>query len=406
MKILVIVSEFPKLTETFVYRNIAEYRRAGHQVTLFYAKAFFADELVHDFARDTARTAFGLGFLSPRSLGALAAETLRRPGAQARLWAQIARAHRAEPRRGLRSFAVLPKAVALGHWCRAQGIDHIHAEFAGFPATVAMIAARVSGIPFSFSAHANDIFVSQALLADKAAEARFVRTISRYNIDWLRRNVPGFPMERLRLIPCGVPRELLDAPGPPPVGDGPLNVLYVGSLIEKKGVAHLIAALARLAPGVPLRARIIGRGDLEPALRQAVADAGLGGVVSFDGPADAEAVRAAYRWAHVVVVPSVVGRKGRAEGIPVVAMEALAHARPVVASALSGIPELVEHGVTGWLTEPGDAAAIADALAAIRTDWPRAAAIAQAGRERVRATYLIEDNAAALLRAMQEEEPA
>ncbi|WP_096785386.1 glycosyltransferase [Rhodobacter sp. CZR27] len=401
MRILVVVSEFPKLTETFVYRNIAEYRRAGHEVWLFYAKKHFPQELVHAFARDTADSAFTFGFLAPRSLLALGREALRHPIRQMGLWATLARSHRSEVGRGLRSLAVLPKSVALGHWCRSQGIDHIHAEFAGFPATVAMIASRVSGVPYSFSAHANDIFVSQALLPEKAAGARFVRSISRYNIDWLGR-VPGFPAERLRLIHCGVPRALLEAPEPEAPGEGPLNVLYVGSLIEKKGVIHLLEALARLRDRMPLRCRIIGRGDLEATLREAVARLGLQGIVTFDGPKDAEAVRAAYRWAHAVVVPSVVGSKGRVEGIPVVAMEALAHARPLVASRLSGIPELVEDRVTGWLTEPGDAAGIAEALAAIREDWPRAMAIARAGRERVRAEYLIEDNAAELLRAMRE----
>ncbi|ULB11726.1 glycosyltransferase [Cereibacter azotoformans] len=401
MKILVVVSEFPKLTETFVYRNIAEYRRAGHGVRLFYAKKHFPQELVHGFARETADSAFTFGFLAPQSLLALGREVVRHPVRQIRLWKILARSHRHEIGRGLRSFAVLPKSVALGHWCRSQGIDHIHAEFAGFPATVAMIAARVSGVPFSFSAHANDIFVSQALLPEKAAEARFVRAISRYNIDWLGR-LPSFPADRLRLIHCGVPRALLEAPEPDPPGSGPLNVLYVGSLIEKKGVFHLLEALAQLRDRMPLRCRIIGRGDLEGAMRQAAERLGLNGIVTFDGPKDAEEVRAAYGWAHAVVVPSVVGAGGRVEGIPVVAMEALAHARPLVASRLSGIPELVEDGVTGWLTEPGDAAGIARALAAIREDWPRAVTLARAGRDRVRAEYLIEDNAAELLRAIEE----
>lgn len=402
MKILVVVSEFPKLTETFVYRNMAQYRLAGHEATLFYAKKFFPDELVHGFARDTADTAFTFGFFSKQSLGALAMETLRHPIRQVRLWAELIGAHRREPGRGARALALLPKSVALGHWCKANGIDHIHAEFAGFPATSAMIAARVAGVPFSFSAHANDIFVSQALLGEKAQEARFVRSISRYNIDWLPKNVQGFPTERLRLIHCGVPRDLLDAPEPAAPEDGVLNVLYVGSLIEKKGVIHLIEALESLKDKTPVRCRIIGRGDLEPALRQAVADKGLQDIVQFDGPKDAEGVREAFRWSHAVVVPSIIGQKGRVEGIPVVAMEALAHARPLIASRLSGIPELVEDRVTGWLAEPGDAQAIADALTEIRADWPRAVAIARAGRERVRAEYLIDDNAAALLQAMME----
>lgn len=401
MKILVVVSEFPKMTETFVYRNIAEYRRRGHEAVVFYAKRFFPNEVVHEFARETVQSAFTYGFAAPRSIAALAREAATHPGAMFSLATEILSAHRTEPGRGARTFAVVPKSVALGHWCAANGVDHIHAEFAGFPATVAMIASRVSGVPFSFSAHANDIFVSEALLVEKAREARFVRTISEYNIDYLSK-IAGFPTDKLRLLRCGVDRSLLSDDPPAAPGDGPLNILYVGSFAEKKGVGHLIDALETLKGRVPFRCRIVGGGELELPLKAAVASKNLGDVVTFDGPNDADGVREAYRWSHVVVIPSIVGRGGRIEGIPVVAMEALAHARPTVASRLSGIPELIEDGVTGWLTPPGDHAAIAAALTDIHTDWGTASAIGLRGRERIRAEYLVEDNAAGLLDAMTE----
>jgi len=401
VKILVIVSEFPKVTETFVYRNIAEYRRRGHDAIVFYAKRFLPDEIVHEFARDTVRSAFTFGFFDRRAVGAMCRETLAHPGRQVALAAELLREHRKEPMRGAKAFAVVPKATALAAWCRENGIEHIHAEFAGFPATVAMLAARSSGIPFSFSAHANDIFVSQSLLLTKAREARFVRAISRYNIDFLTK-IPGFPAEKLQLIHCGIDRALLDAEPPASPGSGPLNILYVGSLIRKKGVGDLIEALALLRDQLPFRCRIVGKGDLEASLKAAASAHGLEDVVEFCGPKDSEGVREAYRWAHVVVVPSTVGQGGRIEGIPVVAMEAMAHARPVVASRLSGIPELIEDNGTGWLTPPGDPSAIAAAVHEIYGNWDAAAVLARRGRERVREEYLIDENAAALLRAMEE----
>lgn len=395
MKIVVVVSEFPKITETFAYRNVVEYERLGHDVRIFHIKRFRQGEVVHGFMRRLVDRAFSFGYASPAALGALAAEAFVAPRRLARLVLGLARAYRSEPKRGLAVLAYLPKALALGRWCRRWGADHIHAEFAGHPGAAAMIAATVAETPFSFSAHAHDIFVSQTLLAEKAREAAFVRTISRYNMTFLA-GLPGFPAEKLRLVRCGVARARLNESGPTPPGDGPLRILYVGSLVKRKGVRHLIDALASLPPGIDWRARIVGGGSLAPSLVAHARALGLASRLRFDGPQPAERVTEAFREAHVAVAPSVVGDEGRMEGIPVVVMEAMAHALPVIVSDLSGIPELVEDGVTGRLVPPGDAAAIARALAEIHADWPAAAAMGKRGRARIAAEYVVEDNARAL----------
>ncbi|CTQ34790.1 glycosyltransferase [Jannaschia rubra] len=400
MKLLVVVSEFPKLTETFAYRNVVEYGRLGHDARIFHVKPFRDREIVHGFVRDLLPRAFTFPYLGARTLGALAAETFRRPGTMARLIGRLLAAHRREPRRGMAVAALFPKAVALGRWCRRNGVEHIHAEFAGHPANAALIAATLADVPFSFSAHANDIFVSQALLPEKARAAAFVRAISAYNVRWLTA-LPGFPADKLRLIRCGVARETLDAPLPDLPGPEGLRILYVGSLLRKKGVAHLLDALAALPADMAWTARILGGGDLSETLKAQADRLGLTDRVRFDGPQPAETVALAYRDAHVLVVPSIPGDGGRVEGIPVVLMEAMAHGRAVVASDLSGIPELVEPGRTGWLTPPGDARAIAAALTAIARDPGAAFAIARAGRDRIAAEYLVEDNAAALARLME-----
>lgn len=401
MKLVVVVSEFPKLTETFAYRNVVEYDQLGHDTSIFHIKPFRKDEIVHGFIRDLLPRAFTFPYLGSRALGALLAETVRRPGAMALLVRQILAAHRREPKRGLAVAALFPKAVALGRWCRLNGVEHIHGEFAGHPANAALIAARLADVPYSFSAHANDIFVSQALLSRKAQGAAFVRAISDYNIRWLTA-LPGFPAEKLCLIRCGVARELLDVPAAAAPGAEGLQILYVGSLIKKKGVAHLLDALAALPGDMAWKARIVGGGDMSETLKAQADRLGLTDRVSFDGPQPAEKVARAYREAHVLVVPSIPGDNGRVEGIPVVLMEAMAHGRAVVASDLSGIPELVEPGRTGWLTPPGNASAIAAALVEIARDPKAALRIAQNGRARIATDYLVEYNAAALSRMMEE----
>jgi colanic acid/amylovoran biosynthesis glycosyltransferase len=400
MKILVVVSEFPKLTETFAYRNVVEYDHLGHDARIFHIKPFREGEIIHDFMRGLVGRAFTFGYGSFTALGAMAAEAATAPRRFGGLLAKIARAHRSEPKRGLAVLVFLPKALALGRWCRREGVEHIHGEFAGHPATMAMIAAQVADIPFSFSAHANDIIVSQALLVEKAQEAAFVRSISRYNIAFLEK-LDGFPTDKLQLVRCGVTRAIVRKEGPPAPVNEPLRILYVGSLIKKKGVNHLIDALAALPADLKWGARIVGGGDLAESLAAQAHSLGLDDRIKFEGPQPAEAVAQAFAKAHVAVVPSIVGDQGRIEGIPVVVMEALAHGIPVIASALSGIPELVEDGVTGYLLPPGDSAAIANAIKRIAADWDTAAAIAARGRERVSAEYIVEDNARKLATLME-----
>lgn len=400
MKIVVVVSDFPKVTETFVAANVLHYLSRGHDARVFHLKPFRRGEVVHEHTRPAVERGFTFPWIGGPSAVALAWGLMRHPGAVLGAVAAILRAFWAEPRPLAASLAILPKAVALGRMARAGGVGHIHAEFAGHPATAAWIAARVSDVPFSFSAHMHDIFVTQGLLAKKARAARFVRAISDYNRRFLA-GLPGFPAGKLHVLRCGA--SLGDpAPLPPAPGRGqPLRILFVGSLIPRKGVAHLLRAVAALPERIDWRLDILGGGPEGDRLRTQAAGPGLGGRVRFAGPQTAAAVRAAMRAAHVVAVPSVTDASGQSEGIPVVLMEALAEARPVIASRLSGIPELVRDGETGWLTEPGDASAIAAALTRVHDDYDAAAGLGRAGRALVAREYDIERNAAALLAMME-----
>jgi colanic acid/amylovoran biosynthesis glycosyltransferase len=400
VKIIVVVSEFPKITETFAYRNVIEYMRLGHDVRIFHLKRYRRGDVVHGFMERAAERAFTYGYASPAALGAFALEAMAAPRRLGRLLLELLRAYRREPKRGMAAFACLPKALALGRHCRREGVDHIHAEFAGHPATAAMIASGVGGAPFSFSAHAHDIFISQALLVAKADRAAFVRGISRFNLAFLEA-LEGFPADKLHLVRCGVPREALAADGPSPPCGGPLRIVYVGALLKRKGVRHLIDALAALPPELDWQARIVGGGALAGELEAQAIRLGLKDRVRFEGPQPAETVARIMARAHAMVVPSVPGDEGRTEGIPVVLMEAMALGVPVIASALSGIPELVEDGATGQLVAPGDAAGIARALEAIHADWSAAAAMAARGRRRIADDYVVEDNARMLADLME-----
>ncbi|SLN45931.1 glycosyltransferase family 4 protein [Pseudooctadecabacter jejudonensis] len=392
--ILITVSEFPKVTETFVLSNALHYQEQGHRVGIFHVKPFRDAEVVHPHARPILQAGFTFGWFDRRSAAALAAETLRAPHRVLGLFGQIGAAFWREPKRLAATLALFPKATALARHCRREGVDHIHAEFAGYPATAAWVAAKLSGVPFSFSAHAHDIFLTQSLLVTKATEASFVRAISHFNRDFLAR-IDGFPADKICVLRCGVslPQEV---PVPDLQAGQPLRIVFVGALLPRKGVDVLLRALSDLPQGFEWSLDIIGGGSQDASLRKLAATLTLKNV-TFHGPQSSDVVRAAMAEAHVVVVPSREGEGGRSEGIPVVLMEALSLARPVITTRLSGIPELVEDGVTGLLCPPDDVDALRAALLRLREDYPAARAMGRRGRERVAEDFDITKTADALL---------
>lgn len=401
MKLLVVVSEFPKITETFAIANVLHYLSQGHDARVFHLKPFRHDEIVHDEARPVIETAFTYPWLSGPSLGALAATLVRRPVKLLAVISKIVAAMWRDPGRLAGTLAILPKSLALGRYAKSSSVDHIHAEFASHPATSAWIASEVYGVPFSFSAHMYDIFVSQSLLAEKSTKAEFVRTISDFNADFLSR-IAGFAKEKIAIVRCGVDparfpaRDTLES-GPP----SSFNITYVGSLQPRKGVDVLLRALVRLKYRDDWHLTVVGGGPESDRLKE-MAKTDLPGRVTFAGPATMAQVKQAMYRADLVVVPSIVDKQNRSEGIPVVSMEALAAGCPVIASRLAGIPELIEDGATGHLFTPGNIDELAAKIEHVFAHYEQARIVANHGRARVLETYNINRNAAELLKLIEE----
>ena len=400
MRIVVVVSEFPKVTETFAVSNILHYMAAGHDVSLFHNKRFRSQEIIHDEARPVVERAFTFPWLWGPSLAALAHVIASRPVKFAILVAHFFRAFWREPRRLAASLAILPKASALGRYAKEKGVDHIHAEFASHPATTAWIAHRLFGIQFSFSAHMHDIFVSQSLLAEKSCDASFARTISAFNIRKLQ-GVPGFDSKKIKLVRCGVdlgrfayiPRDPADA-------EKQFDILFVGSLFARKGCALLLEAMKQIGSDWPWHLTIIGDGPERDTIAE-IAKALPKGRVTMEGAQASDAVQRAMARAHLFVLPSFEVQGGRSEGIPVVLMEAMASGCPVISSRISGIPELIEDGVTGILIDAKDVDGLARAIVGVRENFASALKRSHAARERVEAEYDIARNAHDLLELME-----
>ena len=376
--VLYVVSRFPKLTETFV---INEWLALSGRFDMKLAALHRTRQAIvqPQSAEMLDRVRF-FPSLHPACVAAHLGWLARRPGVYLSTLAIVVRsAARASPLALAKSLVVFAKAVPLARWAARKDVAHVHAHFATHPATAAWIVHRLTGIPFSFTAHANDLFVRPPLLARQAATARFVAAISEYNRALLRKWCPA--TTRIELIRCGVDVARF-APSARVERDRD-EILCVASLEPKKGHTVLLEALAHLAGRPRVTLSLVGDGPAREAIRRRARELGVSGRVRMHGPATADEVRAALDRAGVFALASVPLRSGRMEGIPVALMEAMASGLPVVASRLSGVPELVEDGVTGLLVAPADPRALADALTRILDDETLAARLGTVARGRV-----------------------
>jgi glycosyltransferase involved in cell wall biosynthesis len=286
----------------------------------------------------------------------------------------------------------------------ALGIEHVHAHFASHPAAAAFIIEGLSGIPFSFTAHGSDLHREQAMLSEKVERARFVVAISNYNRKFILDHVGSRFADKIRVVHCGVDPRNFEQPRR---RSEFVEIGCIGTLHAVKGQHILLEACAELAgQAIPFRCHLIGDGPDRRDLEEHARRLGIQDRIVFHGNCERERVRSLLAGFDVVVAPSVPTKDGRREGIPVVLMEAAAAGLPLVASRLSGIPEIVRDEETGLLTEPGDAKALAQALSRIAREPQTAARFGTAARALVDEEFRLERNVALVRGLMFEEDAA
>ena len=398
LKVAYMMSRFPKLTETFILYEILAVEQQGVAVDL-YPLLREKTEVMHPEAVPLVERAHFQPFFS----GAIARANLRffgrKPLVYVRTLWDLLRHTFGSVRFFVGAVGIFPKSVYFAQMMTEAGIDHIHAHFASHPAAAAFVIHRLTGIPYSFTAHGSDLHRDRHMLREKTAEAAFVVAISNFNREIIVRESGEAARPRVLIVHCGVDTSVFQPQAEAkPAADG-FNILCIGTLHEVKGQTHLIEACRLLKErGVPFVCHFVGDGPDRPMLTEQVERAGLQPQVCFHGRLARQDVVKQVQQAQVVVAPSVPSRDGRREGIPVVLIEAMSSGRPVVASRLSGIPELVDDQVNGLLTEPGDAAALADALQQLSTDLDLRQRLGQAGREKVASEFDLTTNAARLIR--------
>jgi glycosyltransferase involved in cell wall biosynthesis len=357
VRLAYIVSRFPCLTETFVLREIQSLQALNWPIEVF-GLHHMHTRVVHAAA---ASMEHSVHFVSGpttvlRGLRVLRSNSVLRHQMLAADW---------RSKRGFaKALMTLGAAAEWSEQMRDLHVEHVHAHFGSYPALAALVAAELLAIDFSFTVHAHDLFADNQLLAEKARRARFVATISEFNRQRLIDLLGPNSADRIRVIHCGVDLESFafkqHSSHVPPI-----RLVCVAGLREYKGLEHLIDACALLRaarPELPFECRIVGDGPLRDSLEQQIRRRGLHQYVRLEGERDEVEVQRVLASADLFVLPSVRARNGYMDGIPVALMEAMASGVPVIASRLSGIPELVRDEVTGLLVEPGNANGLCEAM--------------------------------------------
>ena len=354
--ILYLASRIPELSETFVYRELIGLRELGRTVIgagIRAPKQVVGDASLETLAREST-IVYDL-----RTAVALPAAAARHSSHFVQAVTDAVSADHKNLTGRLKHLFQAWMGIGLGWRLRSRGIGHVHAHMAHVPATVGLYAARALGASFSFTGHAADLFVNRSGLRFKLEEADFVASISRWHQQFYRETA-GLEMDRTPLVRCSVAM-------PAEQRQRGTEVVTVARLVPKKGIDLLIRAFAlAVLPGWILR--IIGDGPERAKLEQLVDDIGIRARVQFEGARPHAACLEAIAGAGMFVLPCRTASNGDKDGIPVVLMEAMAAARPVICGELPTIRELVANEETGLLVQPNEVDPLVAAMRRIADD--------------------------------------
>lgn len=384
-----VLKRYPRYSETFVVNEILAHEEAGQEIVIF---SLLAPEDGH-FQDAIARVRAPVVYLP--AAGVRSREfwsAVEGAGEHPEFdWSTLREGCGEDPR-------LVYQALRLASEIRKRGVRHLHAHFASAATTVARLAASFARVPYSFTAHAKDIFhesVRHDDLAKKISDASHTVTVSRFNLDHLRK---AFPVQTANLVRVANGLLLERFPFDSPTERSP-EIIAVARLVEKKGLDLLIESMGQLhRQGLRATCRIIGQGPLEAELADQIKRLGLEDVVRLEGPRPQPEVAEAVSRAAVLAAPCRIGTDGNRDGLPTVLLEAMALGTPCVATPVTGIPELVEDEVSGLIVPEEDAAALTRALRRVLTDAALRCRLAQAGRARIEDEYDVRKNSAAIRR--------
>jgi len=382
-RIAYVLKMYPRFSETFIVSEILAREAAGEEIVIFSLRPPIDARFHPELARVQAPVIQVGRSSSPRRLWERWGAAMADPELAGSMSAQLHELVGA-------GVDDAEQALAVAMLAREHGVTHLHAHFASMATTVARLAALLTDLPYSFTAHAKDIFhrdVEDEDLARKLRDADHAVTISEYNRSHLSSRFGARDTARLELVRNGLELERFPYRGRTDLAEVPL-LLGVGRLVEKKGFDQLIDVVHALREeGREVRAEIVGDGPLREQLAARIDELGLQQQVRLLGPRTQEEVRHLLEAADLFVAPFVIGTDGNADGLPTVLLEAMATGIPCVAASVTAVGEVILDGRTGWLVPTGDTAALVGAVREALDPATDRQALTDAARELVTAEY-------------------
>ena len=357
MRIAYLINQYPKVSHTFIRREILALERQGFEVLRFAVRGWDAELVDKEDERERERTRYLLRDSFFSLFFALLRMLLTRPVQLIRAFALAWRMAHPTDRPFPLHFAYLAEACRLAFWLRSSGVQHLHAHFGTNSAEVAMLAHVLGGPPWSFTVHGPEEFDKPQFigLAEKIRRCAFAIAISSFGRSQMYRTVDHDQWHKIHVVHCGLESDFFSTV--PIFSRAALGLVCVGRLCEQKGQLLLIDAVRLLRErGVNVSLTLAGDGELRSVIEELIRRYQLETNISITGWLGSDAVREQLIKARALVLPSF------AEGLPVVIMEAMALKRPVISTFVAGIPELVTEGEQGWLVPAGDVEALAKAI--------------------------------------------
>jgi glycosyltransferase involved in cell wall biosynthesis len=381
---------FPKPSETFIFREVLKLWELGLPVKVFALYGEVKKELSPEMAAISSKVErLGIPYLA-QAPSEVAYWLRRNPRETVQLFREVLFRRWSCLEVAGESIWAFLGGLSLARRFMEQRIDHIHADWANGPATAAWVASRLTGIPFSFTGRAGDIFPQDGALREKIRDCAFVRTDVKNNVDYLASFANG-QTDKIRLIYASF--TLRDFKQAPVEMQPPYRLLALGRFVRTKGFDVLLHAARILKDsGLPFHLTIAGSGPRGPSLKLLCGRLELGDCVSFPGFVTHDRVSDLFAASDVFVMPSVVHKSGDRDGIPNVLVEAFVHGVPVVATDVSGIKEIVIDQETGLLIPERDPGAIAQAIKSMTGDRRKALSMAEKGKALVLKQFDPEEN--------------
>lgn len=393
LRVAYVLKRYPRFSETFIVNEILALERQGVEVEIFACKPATEGCFHSNLALVKANVTYLSA--SPHKLSSFL-DTLRNASSQ------LTRFHAGFSRMLGEDTETIEQGLRVALALQHKSVDIVHAHFATKAASIALIASNLTDTAFTFTAHAKDIYhesVSQTDLKRKILAAKRVITVSDYNVRHLAHVMPA-AKDKYQRIYNGMNLADLVYHAPDPSSH---RIVSVGRLVAKKGLHLLIDAVAALRSRFPqLHCDIVGDGPLKEQLQQQVESLGLQNAVNFHGLLPQHRVHALVAGATLFAAPCVVSADGDRDGLPTVLAESMALGTPVVATDVTGIPELVRHARTGLIVPQNDSQALADAIASVISTPSLRDQLSRAGRQRVETTFDIDQNCTHLIQAWSE----